>query len=255
MRIRGRRTDTAWAASLPRLLLAVIGVPSERRALALALEGPLERRGTGPQVSAMSPTERVLRVQFDAERPHADVVYCGVRATLACSVGSARLAFSTACRRHWSDSDSPSNTARLAALAMPNLTLLDYGTRGTTWNSAVLNLAKPALLFPDSHEAPTLTYTPLTVVVVDGSWPQARKLVNKLPQLREMPRIHVHPNGDRRVARLRRPPIADGMSTIEAIARAVELLEGPSKAALLDELYSRVVANCASARGRDFDVL
>jgi DTW domain-containing protein YfiP len=137
---------------------------------------------------------------------------------------------------------------------MPNLTLLDYGGRGTTWNPITLDdAAQPALLFPDAGNFATpLTYIPLTVVVVDGSWPQARKLVNKLPQLRGMPRMSFQPKGQPQ--RLRRPPIPDGMSTIEAIARAVEALEDPSKAAMLDDLFARVVANCARHRGRDFIV-
>ena len=82
---------------------------------------------------------RVLRLRCDAECPHANEVYRSVSAALynLCVLGE-RLLW-RACRRHWSESDNPSNTARLAALAMPNLTLLDYGGRGTMWNPITLD--------------------------------------------------------------------------------------------------------------------
>ena len=150
--------------------------------------------------------------------------------------------------RHWKERHKPSNTARLAELAIPKLNVIDYGAPGTQWDPTILNLAKPALLFPDT-DAPTLPYVPQTVVVVDGSWPQARKLVNKLPGLKHMPRIHVAPPS-RPTIRLRKPPIPEGMSTIEAIARLLDQLEGDGTGKPLDELYEKVVKATGEARGR-----
>ena len=150
--------------------------------------------------------------------------------------------------RHWKERHKPSNTARLAELAIPNLRVVDYGAPGTQWNSTILQFPKPALLFPDPN-APALPYAPETVVVVDGSWPQARKLVNKLPELKTMPRIHVAPPAGR-IIRLRKPPIPEGMSTIEAIARLLDHLEGNGTGEPLDRLYERVVKATGEARGR-----
>ena len=84
--------------------------------------------------------------------------------------------------RHWKERNKPSNTARLASLAIPNLRIVDYGAPGEPWSSNTLDLPKPALLFPDPGAQP-LPFTPEIIVVVDGSWPQARKLVNKLPDV------------------------------------------------------------------------
>jgi len=150
--------------------------------------------------------------------------------------------------RHWKERNKPSNTARLAGLAMPNLTIVDYGGPGEQWDPATLDVPFPALLFPEQEPRP-LPYTPQTIVVVDGSWPQARKLVNKLPQLTSMPRIQVTPHAVAPI-RLRQPPIPEGMSTIEAIARLLDQTHGEGTGAPLDALYERVVKATIEARGR-----
>ena len=149
--------------------------------------------------------------------------------------------------RHWKERHKPSNTARLAALAISNLQVVDYGAPGTTWEPSTLELPNPALLFP-SHDEQHLPYDPKSIVVVDGSWPQARKLVNKLPGLQSMPRISVRPLPVPPV-RLRQPPVADGMSTIEAIGRLMERLGAPDDGSRLDALYAAVVEATIAARG------
>ena len=150
--------------------------------------------------------------------------------------------------RHWKERNKPSNTARLASLAIPNLRIVDYGAPGEPWSSNTLDLPKPALLFPDPDAQP-LPFTPETIVVVDGSWPQARKLVNKLPELKAMPRIQIE-SAPNQPLRLRQPPIPEGMSTIEAIARLLDRLSGPGSGAPLDALYQQVVESTIAARGR-----
>ena len=150
--------------------------------------------------------------------------------------------------RHWKERNKPSNTARLANLAIPNLRIVDYGAPEAAWSPNILNLPEPALLFPGTN-GPLLDYVPQTIVVVDGSWPQARKLVNKLPELAAMPRIEVAQPVQQPV-RLRQPPIPEGMSTIEAIARLLDHLSGPGAGAPLDSLYQQVVTSTIAARGR-----
>jgi DTW domain-containing protein YfiP len=150
--------------------------------------------------------------------------------------------------RHWKERNKPSNTARLAELAMPSLTVVDYGAAGTTWDPRTLLVPQPALLFPDTG-GPTSYATPKTVIVVDGTWPQARKLVNKIPGLNGLPRLRIHPPATAPV-RMRTPPIADGMSTIEAIAAALDTLEGAGTGDPLRELFHRAVEATISARGR-----
>jgi len=135
--------------------------------------------------------------------------------------------------RHAKDCWKTTNTGRLAAMAMPNALLRDYGRPFETVAPPVLEDAW--LLFPDT--APTTPVgQPRCVVVLDGTWPQTKRMVQRIPWLRGLPRLSLSPkapwNG------LRRPPHARAMSTLTAIARAVEHLEGPEPAALLDALHA-----------------
>ena len=152
--------------------------------------------------------------------------------------------------RHCKENNKPSNTARLVELSLPRCTIVEYGGRGGLDLNRLASAKRPVLLFPSDHpnDMQPLPYVPQTLVVVDGSWPQARKFVNKLPQL---PRIHVH-SITTKTARLRRSPTPDAMSTIEAVARAIDQLDGGTEGNYLDAFYQRAVEACAKARGRAF---
>jgi DTW domain-containing protein len=147
--------------------------------------------------------------------------------------------------RHRMERFKPSNTARLAALALPGCTIVDYGM-GAATESAI---AAPGtwLLWPDG---PPATAPPPVerLLVLDGSWPQARRMVQRIPALRGLPRLSLPPPS-RPPERLRRQRLAEGMATIEAIARALELLEGPAPAQALDRLYAEFVSRSLPLSG------
>lgn len=65
----------------------------------------------------------------------------------------------------------------------------------------------------------------LTVLVIDGTWSTARKMVNLSPCLQELPRICFTPTTPSNF-RIRRQPRPECYSTIEAIHQALELLGG-----------------------------
>ena len=104
-------------------------------------------------------------------------------------------------------------------------------------------LAAPAesyVLFPGptARDVSTLpSDRPITLVVLDGTWSQARKLLAVNPRLAALPRVGFVP---RRPSdyRIRRQPAAGCVSTIEALAEVLEALEpdgAPERfAALLD---------------------
>ena len=150
--------------------------------------------------------------------------------------------------RHWKERRKPSNTGRFVDYALSSARIVDYGAPGETWNPQVLEMPAPVLLFPhpDGLEC---TFRPESVIVVDGSWPQARKLVNKLPGLRNLPRLTVRAPETKRV-RLRTPPMAHGVSTIEAVAAALDVLHGSATGEPLRQLYDRIVTGAVAARGR-----
>jgi DTW domain-containing protein YfiP len=143
-----------------------------------------------------------------------------------------------------------SNTARWAALLVPGCELRSWAGRP---DAALLeDLGRPGdwLLFPASG-APTSDPAlprPERVVVLDGTWRQVRRMLRSLPALQRLPRLSVSARTG--WARLRAAPSPDFLSTLEAIAGAVALLEGEPAAAPLDACHRALVTRALSARGR-----
>jgi DTW domain-containing protein YfiP len=65
------------------------------------------------------------------------------------------------------------------------------------------------------------------LVVPDGSWRQARKMGRREPVLKRMQWVRL-PDGLVSNYRLRRQPVSGGVATIEAIAMALGILDGPA---------------------------
>ncbi len=151
--------------------------------------------------------------------------------------------------RHNKEANKSTNTARLAALALPRCHILTYGAPGQPFDVSVLEAPDTWVLFPDAKPPPPGTPPPAHLVVLDGNWTQARRMYQRLPELRRLPGISLPPPApDTR--RLRRPPHPEGMSTVEAIAGALSLLEGPEVAQPLYELHERMIDRVLTCRGR-----
>jgi DTW domain-containing protein YfiP len=132
--------------------------------------------------------------------------------------------------QHPRESDVAINTARLAALQLGRAEL-HVGIRlgEVPALEARLNDAEapPILLYPgegarDLGEAPPAG--PVTLVVLDGTWWQAKKLFQQNPELARLPRYGLSPTAPSRY-RIRREPALHCISTIEAIGEALSLLE------------------------------
>jgi len=135
-----------------------------------------------------------------------------------------------------------SNTGRLAALALPNCELLEYGGP-IPFDPSKLEGPDTWLLYPSPSGRAGAA--PRRLVVLDGSWHQSRKMYARLKLLHTMPCLSLAPP-DPTLVRLRRPPNPGAMSTLEAVAAAVAHLEGEAKArplfALHDAHASRILA-------------
>lgn len=86
----------------------------------------------------------------------------------------------------------------------------------------------PVLLWPGPGAidvAASPPSQPVTLVVVDGTWSQARKLVSTNPELAALPRYAFAPDEPGRY-RIRKEPSAECVSTIEALAHVLGVLEG-----------------------------
>ncbi|MBY0399398.1 DTW domain-containing protein [Myxococcota bacterium] len=122
-------------------------------------------------------------------------------------------------------------TARIAALCLPGLEIV-VGVefeRNTRVHRLLSDpLAPPVLLYP-SADARDLRADPpkgpVTLVVLDGTWSQARSLLRDNPRLQALPRVAFEPDAPSEY-RIRREPHEDYVSTIEALVHALGLLEG-----------------------------
>jgi DTW domain-containing protein len=83
-----------------------------------------------------------------------------------------------------------------------------------------------ALLFPadDAEDVATVTTAPETLVVVDGTWSNAKKVVMNCPILSALPRLKFFPDKPGNY-RIRKEPEEHCLATIEATAFVLEKLE------------------------------
>ena len=133
-----------------------------------------------------------------------------------------------------------SNTGRLAHLALTTSALCDVGGPGRL----VLGPGEPDpdawLLFPEGPprtEAPTPP--PSTIIVLDASWPGARRMRQRLPGLQGRRMLALAPIAA--ASRMRKAPDASRVSTIEAIAAVLRPLGEPDAADALDRLFEVAV--------------
>jgi len=150
--------------------------------------------------------------------------------------------------RHHLERWRSSNSGRLAHLALPNSEIVDHG--GTTGVAVLPPLAGAWLMFPEGEPIITSPVPPpRQLIVLDATWSQARRMFRKLAGLRGLPILRL-PDMPMPAARLRESPSPGRVSTIEAIARALRLIESEESAASLEALFAVAVAR-AAATGRN----
>jgi DTW domain-containing protein YfiP len=119
------------------------------------------------------------------------------------------------------------STCRMAHLSLPN-SELHVALNAEDIPRLVATLKEPgtALLFPadDATDVEALQTPPKTLVVVDGTWDNAKKLFQRSPLLKALPRIGFVPPAPGNY-RIRKEPAEHCLSTIEAIAQVLEKLE------------------------------
>lgn len=119
------------------------------------------------------------------------------------------------------------STCRMAHLSLPN-SELHVALNAEEIPALVARLKEPdtALLFPaeDATDVEALPRPPKTLVVVDGTWDNAKKLFQRSPLLKSLPRIGFVPPAPGNY-RIRKEPAAHCLSTIEAVAQVLEKLE------------------------------
>ncbi|MDP3151806.1 MAG: tRNA-uridine aminocarboxypropyltransferase [Archangium sp.] len=129
--------------------------------------------------------------------------------------------------QHPREAKVPISTCRMAHLSLPN-SELHVGITAVGNKSLEALCARPgvAVLFPSESavDVDALTVPPETLVVVDGTWSNAKKVVEKCPLLSRLPRLKFFPDQPGNY-RIRKEPEAHCLATIEATAFVLGRLE------------------------------
>lgn len=146
--------------------------------------------------------------------------------------------------QHVLEQTERSNTGRHAAAALSRVELRVFGAKSVPLE--VSDLEGAWLLWPNEPEPDPALPRPGTIVVLDGSWSQSRKMMQRLPALRSLRRWSLPAPLGRQS--LRAPP-PGGMSSLEAIAEALAQLEGEGVGARVRAVHEALVQKQLSARG------
>ncbi|WP_323614555.1 tRNA-uridine aminocarboxypropyltransferase [Pseudomonas putida] len=139
--------------------------------------------------------------------------------------------------QHPSETSHALNTARLAALGLVNAELRVGEVFEDLGDLLDAPEYRPVLLFPGEQAQELAAYgdtgdRPLMLIVPDGTWRKARKLLYLNPLLEALPRVTLAQVAPSRY-RVRKAPEPGAVSTIEAVVQALNVLEQP---ACFDEL-------------------
>ncbi|MFL6531903.1 MAG: tRNA-uridine aminocarboxypropyltransferase [Pseudomonas sp.] len=156
--------------------------------------------------------------------------------------------------QHPSEVNHALNTARLAALGLNNAELIV----GEVFEDLPRLLNQPGyrarLLFPAEDAQPIQTYgasdEPLLLVVPDGTWRKARKILHLNPLLAALPRVTLADGGVSRY-RLRKAPGPGALSTVEAIVQALQILEVPVSFEPLLRPFEALIEGQIAAMGEE----
>jgi DTW domain-containing protein YfiP len=151
--------------------------------------------------------------------------------------------------QHPTEALRPSGTARLATLALTESRTVRFEHRSGVEPGSLGDLRDTWLLYPGGRVfEPTVATRPLRLIVLDGSWREARRMLRRVPELWALERFTL-PAKANPPLRLRRTETEDRRSTLESIADALELLEGDPVATPLRALHELFVERSLKARG------
>jgi DTW domain-containing protein len=153
---------------------------------------------------------------------------------------------------HYREQRKPTNTGLLATECLTNSALVVRGSNAQRECSLSLDPgATTLILFPDEHARPLtdfVTNQPITLVVPDGNWRQASKVRTRIPQLAGATLVGL-PEGPPSAYRLRHEAQVGGLATLEAIARALGVLDGAAIQDALERVLRIMVERTLWARG------
>jgi DTW domain-containing protein len=167
-----------------------------------------------------------------------------------------KLATKIALVIHHRELSRNSNTGLLALRALVNSEVRIRGEgRETLDLEDLLSADYRTYLFFPSTDAVELDRAlvaqdprPIQLIVPDGTWRQARKILFRHPELKELPRVKIStPNNS--AFQLRAQSRPERMATLQAVAHALGVIEGDPVQAQLMKLYHIKIERTLAGRG------
>ncbi len=160
---------------------------------------------------------------------------------------------------HRREARKTTNTGRLALMGLTNSEMVVRGHEDDPRDAvAIAEGTRPLLLFPHPGAISLASVAtipgddrPVTLIVPDGNWRQASKIRSRVRGMSEIPCV-VLPPGPPSTYRLRAEAHGFGMATMEAIARALRILEGERGAEIertLLDVFDAMVERTLRTRG------
>lgn len=157
---------------------------------------------------------------------------------------------------HTRERAKPTATGPLALLSLPNSTTLIHGERDDRLDlNQLFTPERRVLLLYPAEGARSLADVaaergarPITLIVPDGNWRQAARAARRIPGV-ERAECVVLPAGEPTEWGVREETKDGGLSTFEAIARAIGILEGEAIEAAMMTVFRKMVAHTWEMRG------
>ena len=167
---------------------------------------------------------------------------------------------------HQLEADKPTNTGLLAARCLTNSTVVYRGRApdgADALTHAPRTTATPAfsdvpgaqllMLFPHPSATPLAAWRgrtePIVLLVPDGTWRQAARMRARLaPDPREIPCVSLPASSSGR--RMRNGSTPQQLATLEAVARALGILDGPEVESALLRIYRIMTERTLWSNGR-----
>jgi DTW domain-containing protein len=156
---------------------------------------------------------------------------------------------------HHRESFKTTNSARIACMALNNSQILLRGLKNDILNLSTLHRpdTQPVLLtLSDKSQLLTEDLVksfnkPIHLIVPDGNWRQASRMGKREKELQNMPWVKL-PVGPKSCYRLRHEHHPEGLSTLEAMARALSIIETPQIETDLMKIFNTMVDRTLSTR-------
>ncbi|WP_020411345.1 tRNA-uridine aminocarboxypropyltransferase [Microbulbifer variabilis] len=158
--------------------------------------------------------------------------------------------------QHPLEGKHPFNTGRMAHLCLSNSEMIIAEKLSGSELDTLLDTPS-ALLYPslgwlpdnidldidsfisdsDNNQQPVITQ----LIVIDATWKKSKKILHLNPQLQTLPRVNLS-GGLKSNYTIRKTSISNGLSTIESIVQAMQLLEQKTDFQRLLKPFERMIA-------------